>query len=81
MKIIVKVYRISCLLKYQFLHLDACADYECSNGGTCVLDNESPKCDCLSGFLGVHCEKKGIKGETKKIDYYRMSFDKLIIFF
>ena len=67
------VYHISCDHKYLVLHLDVCADYQCSNGGTCVLNNGSPKCDCTSGFNGNHCEKKGIE-ETKKnrLKYYRM---------
>lgn len=39
--------------------LDACADYPCSNGGTCVENNGTPKCNCPTGFVGNHCETKG----------------------
>lgn len=42
------------------LYLDVCADYQCSNGGTCIENNGSPKCDCLPGYKGSHCEKKGM---------------------
>ena len=53
--VLVKVFSTS-----TFYILDVCADYQCSNGGKCVENNGTPKCNCPVGFSGINCEKKGI---------------------
>ena len=35
---------------------DLCSDFECKNGGSCNVENETPKCTCLIDFAGDNCE-------------------------
>ena len=38
-----------------------CSSVECENGGTCVTSFwSSPRCDCPSGYIGSHCQYKGM---------------------
>lgn len=38
---------------------DICpADFFCKNDGVCTIVDNSPKCNCTSGFSGVNCEIK-----------------------
>ena len=54
------------------LFIDPCYNYKCANGGTCVADNnDRPICNCLSGFSGNHCEKRG---RINKIVDWTLSF-------
>ena len=41
-----------------------CVEGVCQNGGTCMDKVNTYECKCVSGFVGVHCEK-GKKQFTK----------------
>ena len=42
---------------FQKYVLDACATMECYNGGTCNIEEGTPKCSCHNGYNGTHCDK------------------------
>ena len=35
---------------------DKCVPPPCSNGGTCIIQNGQPHCNCPNGFSGLFCE-------------------------
>ena len=37
--------------------IGACDFYFCGNGGTCVIKDNEPSCDCSDGFKGEICEQ------------------------
>ena len=39
---------------------DLCSVFECKNGGSCNVVNETPTCTCLIDFAGDHCESEFI---------------------
>ena len=39
-----------------FLCVDACVRISCENNGTCFNHLNGYVCDCLPGYVGVHCE-------------------------
>ncbi|KAK6044502.1 EGF-like domain protein [Cooperia oncophora] len=39
-------------------HPELCANFTCEHGGTCVIEDYEAKCECLTGYGGVHCEKE-----------------------
>lgn len=34
-----------------------CDNYECQNGAQCIIKENEPICQCLSGYQGEKCEK------------------------
>ena len=55
-----------------FADIDDCKDNPCNNGGNCIDGVASYTCVCPVGFLGLDCEKSGLKCFTSKL--YQSSF-------
>ena len=39
----------------------ACDPNPCQNGGTCTVIVKGYECTCAAGFMGSHCEGKGLQ--------------------
>ena len=46
--------------------MQLCSSFPCENNGTCVVENNEPRCDCPLGTTGKYCED----GEYKKHLYF-----------
>ncbi|KAI3379763.1 hypothetical protein SNEBB_007669 [Seison nebaliae] len=42
-----------------------CSIWKCENSGTCILDNDIPKCLCQENYSGTHCEHRTISHNGK----------------
>ena len=49
---------------------DNCALGPCENGGSCIDDVNSYTCNCITGFIGEHCET----GETERSASTNLAF-------
>ena len=47
-----------------FTEIKECRSNPCKNGATCVDELNGYKCDCATGYIGLHCERGS--GETSK---------------
>ena len=43
-------------VSFMFTKTDACADFPCLHGSTCLMTETGPTCECPEGFTGQHCE-------------------------
>ena len=55
-ELLAKIHRYSYQYNITLQIADKCVPPPCTNGGTCIIQNGQPHCNCLNGFSGPFCE-------------------------